>query len=87
VKYIIIASIIGLAAAAGGAGIVHWQATEYHDVAWYRANIEATKTKIAACKDNPGLAPADPGCASAGKAAMDKSIDDFIARADAKPWN
>ena len=86
-KYIIIAAVVSISVASAVAGIVYWRATEYHDVAWYRANLDAMKAKLASCNDNPGLAAADPNCANADKAETDKSIDDFVAKANALPWH
>jgi len=87
VKYIIIAAVVSISAASAGAGIVYWRATEYHDVAWYRANIEAMRAKTAVCNDNPGLIASDPNCVNAEKASIEQSFDDFKARADALPWH
>jgi hypothetical protein len=86
-KYVIIAAIIGISAGSVTAGVFYFKAAEYHDVAWYRANLDAMKVQMDICANNAGLAAGDPNCRNAAEAQTTKSYDDFIAKAAALPWH
>ncbi len=85
-KYIIIVAVVGIGAASLASGVFYYRAAEYHDVAWYRANLDAMKAEVASCANNAGLA-ADPNCRNAQEARANRSYDDFVAKANALPWH
>jgi hypothetical protein len=60
------------------------QAQVVHTVTWFKEHRPEMATMNAACRDNPGMAQADPNCINADQAALSASFDDFQQKAGLK---
>jgi hypothetical protein len=48
-------------------------------VAWFKAHLVEMKTKLAACRNNPGLGQLDPECENVYAAKQSADLDDVLA--------